>query len=185
MNETFESMTEALAQADCLATQMEVDACLDRMAGNISKSLGQRVPLILCVMRGGIVTCGSLLPKLTFPLQVDYVHASRYRDKTRGGELEWSVKPQFELKDRVILLVDDILDEGHTLAAIKDHCEAEGAAEVLTAVLVDKIHDRRSDRLPKADFTGLYTPDRFLFGAGMDYNGFWRNAPGIYAVAED
>lgn len=183
--ETVEQMNQALAEADCLATQAEVDACLDRMAANITKSLGDKLPLILCVMRGGIVTCGSLLPKLTFPLQVDYVHASRYRDETRGGELEWSVRPQFDLKDRVILLVDDILDEGHTLAAIREHCQAEGAAEVLTAVLVDKIHDRRSQHLTKADFTGLYTPDRFLFGAGMDFKGFWRNAPGIYAVAED
>ena len=183
--ETVESMNLALAQADCLATQTEVDACLDRMASNITKKLGDQMPLILCVMRGGIVTCGSLLPKLTFPLQVDYVHASRYRDKERGGQLEWSVKPQFDLKDRVVLLVDDILDEGHTLAAVREHCQAEGARNVLTAVLVDKIHDRRSDRLPKADFTGLYTPDRFLFGAGMDFKGYWRNAPGIYAVAED
>lgn len=92
--------------------------------------------------------------------------------------------PQFDLKDRVILLVDDILDEGHTLAAIKQDCLASGAASVQTAVLVDKIHDRRSDRLTKSDFTGLYTPDRFLFGAGMDYKGYWRNAPGIYAMPE-
>ena len=183
--ETIEQMNQALAEADCLATQAEVDACLDRMAGHITNKLGEKLPLILCVMRGGIVTCGSLLPKLTFPLQVDYVHASRYRDKEPGGELEWSVRPQFDLKDRVILLVDDILDEGHTLAAIREHCMAEGAESVMTAVLVDKIHDRRSDRLTKADFTGLYTPDRFLFGAGMDFKGFWRNAPGIYAVAED
>lgn len=183
--ETVESMNKALADADCLATQTEVDAVLDRMASNITRKLGDKMPLILCVMRGGIVTCGSLLPKLTFPLQVDYVHASRYRDKTRGGELEWSVKPQFDLQDREILLVDDILDEGHTLAAIREHCNAEGARAVHTAVLVDKIHDRRSPKLPKADFTGLFMPDRFLFGAGMDYKGYWRNAPGLYAVAED
>ncbi|QGG80687.1 hypoxanthine-guanine phosphoribosyltransferase [Litorivicinus lipolyticus] len=182
--ESLNELNQVLADADCLATQTEVDACLDRMATNITKGLGDTMPLILCVMRGGIVTCGSLLPKLTFPLQVDYVHASRYRDKDRGGELEWSVMPQFELKGRVILLVDDILDEGHTLAAIKAHCLEAGAASVKTAVLVDKIHDRRSDRLTKADYTGLYTPDRFLFGAGMDYKGFWRNAPGIYAMPE-
>ncbi|MGB0958178.1 MAG: hypoxanthine-guanine phosphoribosyltransferase, partial [Litorivicinus sp.] len=99
--ETLNELNQVLADADCLATQTEVDACLDRMAVNISKSLADTMPLILCVMRGGIVTCGSLLPKLTFPLQVDYVHASRYRDKERGGELEWSVRPQFDLKDRV------------------------------------------------------------------------------------
>lgn len=182
--ETLNELNEVLNNADCLATQTEVDACLDRMATQITKALGEKMPLILCVMRGGIVTCGSLLPKLTFPLQVDYVHASRYRDQERGAELEWSVRPQFDLKDRVILLVDDILDEGHTLAAIKADCLEKGAASVQTAVLVDKIHDRRSDRLSKSDFTGLYTPDRFLFGAGMDYKGYWRNAPGIYAMPE-
>lgn len=90
--ESLKELNDVLANADCLATQTEVDACLDRMATQITKALGEKMPLILCVMRGGIVTCGSLLPKLTFPLQVDYVHASRYRDKERGGELEWSVR---------------------------------------------------------------------------------------------
>ena len=106
----------------------------------------------------------------------------RYRQETTGGILEWKLQPESDMKDRTVLIVDDILDEGTTLCAIADYCLAHGAREVLTAVLVDKIHERKARPGLKADFTGLYVEDRFLFGYGMDYKGYWRNAPGIYAV---
>jgi hypoxanthine phosphoribosyltransferase len=119
---------------------------------------------------------------LPFPLQVDYLHATRYRMKTSGAELDWRVPPETSLKDRTLLLIDDILDEGKTLAEIIGHCQKEGAATIYTAVLINKLHDRKVAKDLKADFCGLDAEDRFLFGYGMDYKGYWRNAPGIYAV---
>ena len=115
-------------------------------------------------------------------VQAEYLHATRYRQETTGGILEWKLQPEADMKGRTVLIVDDILDEGTTLCAIADYCLAHGASEVLTAVLVDKEHDRKARPGLKADFTGLYVEDRFLFGYGMDYKGYWRNAPGIYAV---
>jgi hypoxanthine phosphoribosyltransferase len=170
------------AEADCLFTAEEVAAALDRMASAITARLSAANPVVLCVMHGGLIVTGRLLPRLLFPLETGYLHASRYGHEFCGSHLDWRVRPTEDLRGRTVLLVDDILDEGATLAAIIDYCHAEGATEVLTAVLVDKGHDRKARPGLTGDFVGLVSPDRFLFGCGMDYKGYWRNAPGIYAV---
>ncbi|MDX1756362.1 MAG: hypoxanthine-guanine phosphoribosyltransferase [Marinobacter sp.] len=182
MTDTVAEMNQVLAEADCLVPEPQVHAAIDRMANAITARLKDRNPLLFCVMNGGLILTGQLLPRLPFPVQAEYLHATRYRQETTGGILEWKLRPEQELKDRTVLIVDDILDEGTTLDAIADFCQAHGAAEVLTAVLVDKQHDRKARPGLKADFTGLEVEDRFLFGFGMDYKGYWRNAPGIYAV---
>lgn len=175
-------MQQVFDEADCLCTHDQVQAAIDRLGQEISSRLADKNPLLLCVMNGGLIFAGQLLPRLHFPLQCEYVHATRYRQETTGGVLEWKVKPGIEIKDRTLLIIDDILDEGATLAAILDYCREQGAAEVLAAVLVEKRHNRKAHPGLKSDFTGLEVADRYLFGYGMDYKGYWRNAPGIYAV---
>lgn len=169
-----------LHEADCLYTNDQVQVALDTMAADITKKLADRDPLILCVMTGGVIPAGHLLTRLNFPLQIDYIHATRYRGDTAGGRLHWIVRPTHPVKDRTILIIDDILDEGVTLNAIIESCWAEGAKEVFTAVLINKKHNRK-EPVP-VTFVGLETEDRYLFGYGMDYKGYLRNAPGIYAV---
>ncbi len=183
MSVTAEQALSVYTRADRLYSQAEVEAALARMAGEIGARLKGRNPLLLCVMTGGVVAMGQLLTQLNFPLQVDYLHATRYAGSTQGGELQWRTRPVTALRDRVVLVVDDILDEGHTLAAILQYCRAEGAREVYSAVLVSKMHDRKCD--VRADFVGLTVEDRYVFGYGMDYKDYWRNAPGIFAVREE
>jgi len=182
MSDASEDMQRVFDEADCLVDEEQVTRAIDQMAQSITDQLSDKSPILYSVMNGGMILMGQLLPKLRFPLQAEYVHATRYRQETRGGLLEWKVKPELSLKDRHVLIVDDILDEGATLNAIVDYCRNQGAASVQTAVLVDKQHDRKSVPGLKADYTGLEVEDRFLFGFGMDYKGYWRNAPGIYAV---
>ncbi len=177
-----EEARRVLEHADLLHDREAVEAALSRLAQAVTERLAQRNPLILCVMQGGLVPTGLLLPRLDFPLQVDYIHATRYRGDTRGGELRWIARPATPLLDRVVLLVDDIHDEGLTLEAIARECRAAGAAEVYSAVLVNKVHDRKHGL--RADFAGLDVPDRYVFGYGMDYKEYLRNVPGIYAVRE-
>lgn len=177
---SIEEIETVRAEADCLYSDTQLAKALDIMAAAISKRLSDQNPLVLSVLIGGIMPTAELLKRLDFPLQVDYVHASRYREKTSGGTLHWLRAPG-ELSGRSVLLVDDILDEGHTLRAIADACHNAGAAEVLTAVLVDKQVDRQQG-LSHADFTGVSIPNRYVFGCGMDYKGYLRNLPGIYAV---
>lgn len=167
-------------EADLLCSKAQVEAAMDNMAAQITAKLADKNPLVLCVMVGGLIPAGQLLSRLDFPLHMDYIHATRYGDKTHGGTLNWIVKPSRPVTDRVVLLIDDILDEGLTLAAIMQDCKAQGAADVHSAVLVEKI---RARTVPvTADFVGLKVEDRYLFGYGMDYKGYLRNAPGIYAV---
>ncbi|MFG6179203.1 hypoxanthine-guanine phosphoribosyltransferase [Halomonas sp. THAF12] len=174
-------MREVMDSADCLISQQEVERALDRMADEIARDLGDKLPVFYCVMNGGLITTGHLLTRLGFPLEVDYLHATRYRGGIRGGELFWRVSPEIPMAGRHVVIVDDILDEGATLAAILDYCREAGAASISTAVLVDKRHDRKAMPDLKADYCSLEVVDRYVFGFGMDYQGYWRNAPGIFA----
>lgn len=182
MTNTVDELNQVMAEADCLVDETHVHSAIHTMAAGITERLQETNPLLLCVMNGGLILTGQLLPLLRFPVQAEYLHATRYRQETTGGLLEWKLQPNIDMTGRTIIIVDDILDEGTTLCAIADYCRAHGATEVLTAVLVDKQHDRKARPGLKADFTGLTVEDRFLFGFGMDYKGYWRNAPGIYAV---
>lgn len=180
-----EKIKDVYEKSSCLYTTHEVEAALDRMAINIQQTLEDKNPVLLCVMIGGLVPMGNLLPRLNFPLEVDYVHATRYRGATQGGELHWKVKPSTNLEGRTVLIVDDILDGGVTLAAIVEAVQSLGAAKVYTAVLVDKYQKRLPDGLPEADFVGLQVDDHYIFGYGMDYHEYLRNAPGIFVVSEE
>lgn len=176
---------DVLAKSTCIFSKAEVEAALDKMATEIHDRLSHENPIFICVVVGGIVPLGNLLPRLDFPLEVDYIHATRYQRKIVGSELVWKVTPQCSLKNRTVLIVDDILDGGVTLAEIVKYCESQGAREVLTAVLVDKDHARLPQGLPHADFCGLRVDNHYVFGYGMDYKGYLRNAPGIYMVAPE
>ena len=171
-----------MTNATLLYTKNEVEAALDRMALKITEVLHDKDPVILCVMIGGMIPMANLLLRLDFPLEVDYVHATRYKGATSGGELQWKVPLTSDLAGRTVLIVDDILDGGITLSAIVQHIKALNAKEVLTAVLVDKYQKRVANGLKNADFVGLKVEDHFIFGYGMDYNNYLRNAPGIYMV---
>lgn len=176
---------EVYRKATCIYTKEQIEMALDEMAIQIHNRLSERNPILLCVLKGGIVLAGNLMPRLDFPLELDCVHATRYRGATQGGELHWKVIPQVNLKGRTVLILDDILDGGITLQSIVDFCKAEDATEVLTAVLLDKTASRVEGGLPAADFAALTVEDRFVFGYGLDYEEYLRNAPGIYEVAPE
>lgn len=175
------SFHSALNEADCLYSQTEIESALDRMALEITNTLQDKNPVIICIMTGALITTGHLLTRLRFSLEVDYIHATRYRGAIRGGDLHWLVEPRKDLADRTVLLVDDIMDGGITLAAIMDYCQQAKAKEVYSAVLVSKSRTREPGVHFEPDFYGVKAEDRFLFGFGLDYDDQLRNAPGIYA----
>ncbi|MDB5800004.1 MAG: hypoxanthine-guanine phosphoribosyltransferase [Rhodocyclales bacterium] len=180
----LDEVRQVRAEADCLVSPERIEQALDDMAAAITERLANSNPLIYTIMNGGLVLAGKILPRLDFPLEVAYLHATRYGHAMNGTLLDWRVRPTQDLRDRSVLVLDDILDEGYTLLAVMEHLRNEGASEVLSAVLVDKQHNRKAQPDMRPDFCGLELPDRFLFGCGMDYKGYWRNAPGIYALKE-
>lgn len=178
----IEEADRVLAESDLLVSESDVVAAIARIAVEMTAELKESNPVLVCCMNGGLAFAGQLLTKLVFPLQVDYVHATRYGHEVNGEALNWRVRPQTELHGRTVVLLDDILDEGVTLAAIAAYCRQQGAAKVMMAVLVEKLHLRKVKPGMRADFTGIEVGDRFLLGYGLDYKGYWRNAPGIYAL---
>lgn len=169
-------------QSELLYGRLDIERALDRMGAQVSDRLADSFPVVLCVMGGAVVFAGQLLPRLAFPLEFDYLHATRYRDATQGGGIHWYALPRKEIEGRVVLLLDDILDEGHTLAAAKERMLELGAARVEIAVLADK--EIGKEKPVQADYIGLSLPNRYVFGMGMDAYGLWRNLPGIYAMKE-
>ena len=173
---------DALNNAEIIFSEQEIQSAVLRMAQEINHALSALHPLVLSVMGGAVVFTGQLLPRLNFPLDFDYVHVSRYGNNQRGGELKWKVAPQENVRGRTVLVVDDILDEGETLNAIKQRVMALGATHFYSAIFADKLNGKVKP--VQADFVGLKVPDRFVFGYGMDIHGAWRNLPAIYATKE-
>jgi hypoxanthine phosphoribosyltransferase len=177
---TAEQAWKALEEADLIVPSEEVDRAIERIAAEITGRFRDRYPMLLCVMNGAVFFCGKLLPLLHFPLHLDYVHASRYGSEIEGQRLIWRAHPPDTVKGREIIVVDDILDVGETLAAIKTRVLELGATACHIAVLTDK-----KKTVPKpvsADFVGIEVVDRFVFGCGLDAYGSWRNLPAIYAL---
>mgnify|MGYP003408341737 CR=1 FL=1 len=164
-----------------------VKAAVTRVAETLNQRFGnpedEAFPLVLGVMGGAVVFTGQLLTQLDFPLEFDYIHVTRYGDDDRGGQVVWKVIPRSNVEGRTIIVVDDILDEGETLAHVKQRLLDMGAAEVILAVFADK--DIKRAKPVKADIVGLTIPNKFVVGFGMDAYGYWRNLPGLWAIREE
>lgn len=177
-------LAAALPRAERLHDHATLEAAVARIGAAITRALDGERAVFLTVMNGGMFFAAPLALAIACDLEFDYVHATRYGGTTVGREIEWRRRPQTSLAGRTVILADDILDEGHTLAALRDYCIAEGARRVLIAVLCEKRHDRRVPGL-QADFVGVEVPDRYVFGYGLDYFGQGRNLPAIYGLPEN
>jgi len=168
---------------DAAAVQRAVDKVAQQLNQRFDQEDGAPFPLVLGVMGGAVVFCGQLLTRLTFPLEFDYMHVTRYGGQEQGGAIEWKVIPRSNVQGRTVIVLDDILDEGETLAHVKQRLLEMGAAEVVLAVFADKDIGKRKP--VKADYIGLTLPNKFVVGYGMDAYSYWRNLPGIWALKTD
>ena len=171
-----------LEQAELIYSEQAVNQAISAIAEQLNRDyINQKeAPIVLCVMGGAVYFTGQLLPKLLFPLELDYVQASRYQGETEGKELKWLMRPKESIKNRNVLILDDILDEGITLIAILEQCKLLGAKDIKSAVLVEKQHNYKKPI--NADYVGLTVANHYVFGCGMDVYGWWRNLPAIYAL---
>jgi hypoxanthine phosphoribosyltransferase len=172
------------AAARELYSSSEVDEHIRRMAAAIAGEMADRHPVVLALMRGGAFTAVRLCGHFQFPYEFDYIDARRYGRNLSGGELTWRVRPDEALRGRTVLLVDDVLDRGLTVAAAHRHLLEIGVARCYVAVLVSKRVADAGGRM-QPDFVAIETGDEYLFGCGMDYKGYWRGLPALYAVDSD
>jgi len=161
----------------------EITDALEKLAVRLNQQLENETPVVLCVMQGGLVFSGQLIPKLQCMLEIDYIHATRYDNNISGGELVWKAYPVTSLTGRTVLVLDDILDEGQTLQSIVQYCESQGASKIISATLLRKNHDRCVDE-QLTENIALYVEDEYVFGFGMDYDGKYRQLDSIYALKD-
>ena len=175
-------LQQVLQRAELLFDTADIDSAIDMLAQRLTGRLEHAAPLVLCVMQGGLMFAGKMMPLLPLDAEFDYIHATRYRNSTTGYALEWLAYPKMKLENRTVLILDDILDEGYTLAAIEQYCRQQGAKDVISAVLVQKKHDRLKPGM-RCDYVALEVDDRYVFGYGMDYKGKLRHLDRIYAIS--
>ena len=172
---------KAFDSATLVFDESQINTALDQLAEAICIDYTDKDPVFLCVMNGGLFFTSELCKRHNFPHQQDYLHATRYNGELRGEQVMWKAAPQADLSGRHVLVLDDILDEGHTLLAIKEALQQQAPASLKIAVLTDKQHQRRAPNIA-ADYVGLALPDQYVFGCGMDYKGYYRNLNAIYAA---
>lgn len=175
-----EQANKILDDAEEIVSATDIIKTLNQLAAEITEKLSDQNPIVLCIMNGAVIFSGQLLPLLKFPLSFDYLHVTRYNNTTQGGQISWEMEPQQCLEGRVVLVLDDVLDEGITLASIREKVMDSGAKVFYSAVLADKAIGKLKPF--QADFVGLTLPNRYVFGFGMDIQGAWRNLPAIYAI---
>jgi len=174
------SPAKLLQHSSLVFSAKEVEQAIDDVARKIRLHVGDAPMVLICVMTGGLFFAARLMAKLNIPIEIDYVQASRYQHDLHGGSLIWTKSPSLNLQNKLVLIVDDILDEGVTLKGVKETCLQMGASQVITVALTEK--NNRRHKAINADFIGLLVPDKFVFGCGMDVYGWWRNLPEIRAL---
>ena len=175
----------ALTKAHCVVDEAQVNATVHRLAAALNRDYADKSPLLIVVMSGAMMFAAQLMKELRFSLQLDYCHVTRYRGALTGSDIEWRVSHRLPVQDQDVIVLDDILDEGHTLKHIIETLEAAGAASVKSVVFCEKSHDRKAYAGQKADYIGLSLDDLYLFGYGLDYKEYGRQLPAIYALKTD
>jgi hypoxanthine phosphoribosyltransferase len=178
----MQELQQVLQQAELIFDTVDIDSAIDKLAQRLTERLGNVAPLVLCVMQGGLMFTARIMPLLPLDAEFDYIHATRYGHNTSGDVLEWQAYPKKKLENRTVLILDDILDEGHTLAAIEQYCRQQGAKDVISAVLLQKRHERLKPDM-RCEYVALEVDDRYVFGYGMDYKGKLRHLNRIYAIS--
>lgn len=173
-----------LATSKRLMKQNEVEKLMRTMTKEIEVKLGDLNLVILTIMSGGLVPTGIFMKYFKSVCELDYIHLTRYGNQTTGGEIKWHRRPQSIVKNRNVLLIDDILDRGITLETAMHECYNQGANSVHTAVMVKKNISCRSG-VQNSDFFAVELPEGYLFGSGLDYKGYFRNLDGIYSLNEN
>lgn len=177
-----DAVSRAFSQAEQLHTQADIAHAIDRMAVAITATLQDQNPVVLSVLQGGLYLTGQLMARVVMPLQQGYVHVDRYIQEQQRGELLWHGSAYPSLAGRCVLLVDDVLDRGVTLQKLLDWLHEQDVSRAYTAVMAKKTCD--GPARPRVDFVAVECPNRLLFGCGMDFEGYGRNLPSVYALKE-
>ena len=167
-----------------LLSEEEVDARIKAIGEQISKDYAGRQVHLICVLKGGSFFLCELAKRITVPVSLDFMSVSSYGSDTKSSGVVKIVKDLDEsLKDKDVVVVEDIVDSGRTLSYLLEMLRDRGPASLKLCTLLDKPDRRVID--VKVDYTGFRIPDEFVVGYGLDYNQKYRNLPYIGVVEFD
>lgn len=159
-----------------LYTQEQIDQRTDELATTLSTKYSDELPVVVPVMTGAMMFAAELMKKLNFKLNIDYVDVSSYEDSSKSsGKVRLLRDLSHDVSGRPVLMIEDIIDTGHTLEFLNKLFASRGAKSVETCSLLDKPDRREVD--VKADYVGFEVPNEFIVGYGLDYDGLYRNLP--------
>ena len=161
-----------------LFTEEEITAMVKRVGAQISEDYKDKDLVLIAVLRGAVVFMGDLMRAIDCPLAIDFMAVSSYGDGAKSSGIVRIVKDlDIDIKGRDVLIVEDILDSGNTLAFLKAYLMTKGARSVTIVTLLDK--PSRREKAIHADYAGFVVPDEFVVGYGLDYAQQYRNMPYI------
>ena len=165
-----------------LIGEAEIRARVAELGREIGAFYGDDTVTLVVLANGALPFGADLARALSCPVEWDVVSVSSYSDDRSSGKVEFRSPPKLDPRGRRILIADEVLDTGHTLAAVIRRFVELGAREVKTVVMIEKERPRPAEALAHADWTGVTLPDRYLVGYGLDSHEKFRNLPYIAAL---
>ena len=161
-----------------------IEKRINALGKEISSDYAEDELLVICILKGSVLFFADLIKRLSIPVKIDFIKASSYGDNTfSSGKVEVQDLLSDEIKNRKILLVEDIVDSGFTIKRILDYFMKQGASDVKVCTLLDKPERRMADVEP--DYKGFVILDEFVVGYGMDFDEKYRNLPYIAVLKEN
>ena len=163
----------------------DLEEAIDRVAVKLNEDFAncEDVPVLLCTLNGAILFCAELMKRLTFTCELASVKLKSYSGTTSTGMVTIQVPVTVPVAGRRVIIVEDIVDTGATIATLRNYIQGQGASEIRTCTMLFKPDVFDGEKLP--EYIAMEIPSRFIVGFGLDYNEIGRNLQEIYVLDEN
>ncbi|GAP20192.1 hypoxanthine phosphoribosyltransferase [Leptolinea tardivitalis] len=168
--------------AEVLIPEDKLQKRITELGAEISRDYAGKEILLICILRGGVMFLTDLIRHIDTPLAIEFMAVSSYGvgGRESQGQVRITLDLNCSIQDKHVILVEDIIDSGHTLASVIELLETRDPASLCICTLLDKV-ERREVNVP-VKYTGFTIPNKFVFGYGLDIDDFYRNLPFIGVV---
>ncbi|MBQ2066765.1 MAG: hypoxanthine phosphoribosyltransferase [Clostridiales bacterium] len=169
--------------SEVLITHEQIQEMLDRLAAELNRDYAGRPLVVVGILTGAFIFCSDLVRRLEMPVIVDFMQVSSYVGEISTGNLKIKKDMSYDIAGKDVLIVEDIIDTGRTLALLKEQLLKRGPASLKICTAFDKPDRRVTELVP--DYNGITIPDKFIVGYGLDLDGEYRNYDDIRVVKQE
>ena len=169
--------------SEVLITHEQIQEMLDKVAAELNRDYAGKPLVVVGILTGAFIFCSDLVRRLEMPVIVDFMQVSSYVGEVSSGVLKIKKDMSFDIAGKDVLIVEDIIDTGRTLALLKEQLLKRGPASLKICTAFDKPDRRVTDLVP--DYNGITIPDKFIVGYGLDLDGDYRNFDDIRVVKQE